>query len=301
MFGNISLVLVLTAFLSFHVVSSTVVPELWVWISGSTEEALAQVKAHNKIVSHASYGGYSVTSNGTFAGRNNANISDALKNSGVARWPLIGGGSTKTLRKLFANPDEFIHSAVAEIQREGFEGYNIDFEPYDGESTNEDGLAFGIFLTKFADALHQVNKKLSVDFFSNLPFWDLAALNSSMTDYLISMDTYVPGNATFEAYLQVAQGHIDGSSIGVGMCTGIRPAPFTPYGPDPCGLNPWTAERLRERFDFLTEKILKSKSGVSGQPFAQLNLWVMPLPDIWWEYLEDYYKMWGDMVLSSQE
>ena len=48
-------------------------------------------------------------------------------------------------------------------------------------------------------ALHQVDKKLSVDFFSNLPFWDLSALNSSTTDYLISMDTYVPGNATFEA------------------------------------------------------------------------------------------------------
>ena len=57
MFGNIRLVLlVLTALLSFRVVSSTVVPELWVWVSGSTEEALAQVKAHNKIVSHASYG-----------------------------------------------------------------------------------------------------------------------------------------------------------------------------------------------------------------------------------------------------
>ena len=297
MFGKISFVLALTAFLSFQVVGSTTTPELWVWISASTEEALAEVKAHSEIVGHASYGGYSVTSNGTFAGKNNANISDALKDSGVARWPLIGGGSTKTLRKLFANADEFIHAAVAEIQREGFEGYNIDFEPYDGESTNADGLSFGIFLTKFADALHQVNKKLSVDFFSNLPFWDLGALNSSTTDYLISMDTYVPGNATFEAYLQVAQGHISGSNIGLGMCTGTRPAPFTPYGPDPCGLNPWTAERLTERFNALTEKLLKAKTGSVGKPFAMLNLWVLPLPAIWWKYLEEYYKMWGDMGL----
>ena len=146
-----------------------------------------------------------------------------------------------------------------------------------------------IFLKKFADALHQVNKKLSVDFFSNLPFWDLGALNSSTTDYLISMDTYVPGNATFEAYLQVAQGHISGSNIGLGMCTGTRPAPFTPYGPDPCGLNPWTAERLTERFNALTEKLLKAKTGSVGKPFAMLNLWVLPLPAIWWKYLESVF------------
>ena len=107
------------------------VPDLWVWISGSTEKALSQIKAHSKIITHASYGGYSLTSNGTFAGKNNANISEALVQSGVERWPLIGGSSTKALRKLFLYPDDFIGSAVAEIQKEGFDGYNIDFEPYD--------------------------------------------------------------------------------------------------------------------------------------------------------------------------
>ena len=107
----------------------------------------------------------------------------------IESWPLIGCGSTETLRELFSNPDPFIKSAVKEIVKSGFDGFNIDFEPYDGKGSNNDGVRYGLFLEKFAAELHKVNKKLSVDFFSNLPIWNLGAMNSSSTDYFISMDT----------------------------------------------------------------------------------------------------------------
>jgi hypothetical protein len=263
-------------------------PGLWLWLSGQTDAAVEQIKSHSRIVTHVSYGGYSVSPSATFTGKTDKNMSDALRKLRVERWPLIGGGSTTVLRALFKRPDAFITAAVKEIQKEGFDGYNIDFEPYDHKGTNNDGLEFGIFLGKFANALHAVGKKLSVDYFSNLPVWNLGAMNSSSTDYFISMDTYVPGNATFEAYLNIARAKLNGARLGVGMCTGLRPSPFTPYGPDPCGLTNWTDADLVERFQYLD----KLWSTEEEQPFAMLNLWVLPLAENWWGILETYFGKW---------
>ena len=109
-----------------------------------------------------------------------------------------------TLRSLFASPEAFITAAVSEAKAHGFEGYNLDFEPYGAAQTNADGAAYARFLDTFATALHKEKKVLSVDYFSNLPIWNLPAMNDSATDMFISMDTYVQGNETFEAYKQVA-------------------------------------------------------------------------------------------------
>ena len=76
-------------------------------------------------------------------------------------------------------------------------GYNLDFEPYDSpikipsSATNADGLAYAGFMRVFAEALHQHDLELSVDYFSNLAIWNLAAMNSSNLDTIISMDTCV--------------------------------------------------------------------------------------------------------------
>ena len=51
-----------------------------------------------------------------------------LQSMQIESWPLIGCGSTETLRELFSNPDPFIKSAV--IVKSGFDYFNIDFEPY---------------------------------------------------------------------------------------------------------------------------------------------------------------------------
>ena len=86
------------------------------------------------------------------------------------------------------------------------------------------------------------------------------------------MDTYVPSNNSFEIYFNIAQAHIiDLTRLGVGMCTGVRPPPFTPFGPDPCGINVWTKEKVDERILFLLEKKV-----------SQINLWVLPIPEVWW-------------------
>jgi hypothetical protein len=62
---------------------------------------------------------------------------------------------------------------------------------YTAGVTNADGLAYAAFVRAFAAGLHAHGKELSVDYFSNLAIWNLAALNGTGADTLISMDTYV--------------------------------------------------------------------------------------------------------------
>ena len=68
--------------------------------------------------------------------------------------------------------------------------------------------------------------------------------------------------------------------------------PFAPhlYGPDPCGDLTWTQPMLTERFDYLTTLLASPETA-----FKSINLWVLPVPDLWWTNLEAYYKKWAVM------
>jgi hypothetical protein len=46
-----------------------------------------------------------------------------------------------------------------------------------GDVNNRDGLAYAQFLDKFAQALHKEHLELSLDFFTDLAIWNLAAMN----------------------------------------------------------------------------------------------------------------------------
>jgi hypothetical protein len=261
---------------------------LWTWVSAWNAESLGQIEANKHILTDVSYGnGYAVACGdaGSCTLKSNFNTSReaTLKSFGVRSWPLLGCGSTPLLRKLFANPDGFITAAVAEADKEGFDGYNLDFEPYDKLSTNDDGAKYGRFLDKFSSALHAKKKMLSLDYFSNNAIWNLPAMNDSAVDLMISMDTYVKSNSTFEAYYQVAHGHLDPLRTGIGMCTGTSKS-GTPYGPDPCPAEAWTSAEIQERLRWLEENAVHNK-GAWG-----INLWVLPLPDPWWKELNAFYK-----------
>lgn len=262
-------------FLSLLITASSTSVSVWTWLSGSTDIALSQLKTNSEIVNQVSFGGFSVSANLTFVDNLNRTILSAIHDLTLESHPIIGGGSITALRQLFSNvngsADTFIAAATSTAVSLNLNGYNIDFEPYNQDSTYADGLLFASFADKFAKELHKHNVQLSIDYFSNLPFWNIGALNSTQVDTLISMDTYVPSNNSFEIYFNIAQAHIDLTRLGVGMCTGVRPPPFTPFGPDPCGINVWTKEKVDERILFLLEKKV-----------SQINLWVLPIPEVWW-------------------
>lgn len=129
-----------------------------------------QVVAHKDIITDISFSGYSCAANGSLSAHLNTSLLAELKQAGVKTHPLVGCGMP-TLRTLFASPEAFISAAVQEATAHGFDGYNLDFEPYGAPQTNADGADYAKFLDKFAVALHKEKKALSVDFFSNLPIW----------------------------------------------------------------------------------------------------------------------------------
>jgi len=158
----------------------------------------------------------------------------------------------------------------------------LDFEPYgDTTLTNADGVIYAYFVEYLALALHVASKVLTLDYFTNLPVWNLALLNGTSVDRLISMDTYAQQNATFEAYLAVANAYVDPQRLGLGMCAAHGPG--TPFGPNPCGAQPWTESMIAERFAFLS-------TAASTKRFSQLNMWVLPLSELWWRALEQFYS-----------
>lgn len=232
-----------------------------------------------------SFGGVSIGADGTLGGTVNSSLVRLLASmGGVRSHPLISCGGAEKTRAFLGNEsavDQFIDAAVSLAASSGISGYNLDLEPYDAPTTAADAAAYASFVDKFARRLHSLktNCTLSLDYFSNLPFWDLGKLAATEVDYLISMDTYVPGNTSFTIYYNIAESHIPAAKLGVGMCAATRPPPFTPYGPDPCPVANWTAADLSERFAFL--------EGAAGD-FAMINLWVLPFPDNWWEALRSY-------------
>lgn len=197
----------------------------------------------------------------------------------------MGCSNITALRLLFANPTPFITGAIANALDLGLDGINFDFEPYSSGGgrigvTNQDGLDYATFVSAVATALQSHNIELSVDYFSNLAIWNLAALNSTGVNTLMSMDTYVQENSTMEAYTQVALGYIDPARLGVGIC----PQPSEtrkPYGPDPCGPLVWTPQMVSERLAYIA---------TLPRP-RMLNFCCSGvLTDVWWAGLANFYR-----------
>ena len=166
-----------------------------------------------------------------------AEVFKRLRAGGVRVVPTIwndaGGMHTALLPKflqLAAAPDAFIASAVSLAVAEDLDGWNVDFElgavdwaagdcrlvwpdPRWGprcEKIQEAGALFAGFLDRFATALHEVGKTLSVDIGTDTnplcapltgavpkiakgcysQWWVAGALNATAVDRFISMTTY---------------------------------------------------------------------------------------------------------------
>jgi len=269
-------------------------PGLWFWGSGSNE-SIDAIAGNQSLLRGAqvyySVGAGSVNaSNAHFVKGGDKALIARMRGKGWKVHSIVGCGSITTLRSLFADPQPFISGAIENAVELGLDGYNLDFEPYDSpikipsSATNADGLAYAGFMRVFAEALHQHDLELSVDYFSNLAIWNLAAMNSSNLDTIISMDTYAQDNNTMEAYTQVAYGYVTPSKVGMGICP--QPSPTNkPYGPDPCGPLPWTDAMVAERLGYLAALMADDSTA-----FRMMNMCCSGIiSPTWWKGLGLFY------------
>jgi spore germination protein YaaH len=166
------------------------------------------------------------------------------------------------MRQLFNNPEPFIATALQQAQKYGFTGYNVDFEPT-VNGTLQDAKNYVIFLSKFADALHQIGKKLTVCIASWNAVWDWKGIGTSGVDKVMVMSTYVVKWDLWQKFFLQAVNEIPLKVLGIGLQSDVRP--------------PLTNEQLSQRF-----KMLKQYN------VQEIDIWRTGIPQIWWPFIAEF-------------
>lgn len=84
------------------------------------------------------------------------------------------------------------------------------------------------FIDKLADALHAVNKTVSIDIGTwYQPLWNHGALNASKLDRALDMSTYGPLYTDFIESTSYMLKMYSPQKIGIGLCPACLPEPFS--------------------------------------------------------------------------
>jgi len=181
---------------------------------------------------------------------------------------MIISASLPNIEALLENHSGFISEAVLTALRLNYTGYNVDFEPT-GEANASVAREYAQFLNNFADALHVVGKKLSVDIASWNTFWNYAALANTSVDTFYDMDTYAASYADFESALIYANSTLPCSKIGVALITqNVNTG------------SPLSYEEVEERFTL-----------VESYGIRRIAIWDMPLPAYWWNRTSSFLNI----------
>jgi len=191
-----------------------------------------------------SYERYALNSEGRFILYPHKNLSDvyyqlkevkAFDGKPLELYPMITSNPYPDafidwMRLLFQNPQPFIDEAVRVAVSRNYTGYNVDFEPKTGIVAN-DAVLYAQFLTKFAERMHLVGKKLQVDVATWTILWNFPLLSASKVDEILTMSTYSGNYTLFSSSLMKAVREITLPKINIGhMITNTvnNSNPFTP-------------------------------------------------------------------------
>lgn len=174
------------------------------------------------------------------------------------------------MRKLFANPTPFIESAVQNLLKNGYEGYNVDFEPKRPGIVPEDAVKYCEFLTKFANRLHSIGKTLQVDVAQWTPLWNYTLLGKTTTDDVITMATYAGNFTVFQGALKKAVNEVGVKKLQAGLMI-VHPQTNRGY----------SREEIDMRFKEVQSYRVKGVSIWRMHPEIGLNSY-------WWEAMEKF-------------
>lgn len=192
-------------------------------------------------------------------------------------YPAIATFSVPRMRGLWSNAtkmDAWIDQAVKiALSEKVVAGFNIDFEPNDGhfKVTKADGLNYVRFIELFAEKLHQVGLKLSVDVAGWSPLWQNGLMaNETTADFLINMDLYGTDLKNdqqwwdiFDKYMVTVPDHLRG---GVGLATVNDTTKL-----------PTTAQEVRPHLAAC------SRAGIK-----YVGVWDAPFPEDWIPVIDDW-------------
>jgi len=233
-------------------------------ICGGTPQSIAQdvatIHSNQNLLTSVSYEKYTLGSNADFVDFSpKYNLTDVTKMlpQNLELLPMLSSYPhiptfLDDMRLLFANPTNFINTAIAEAKAKGYSGYNVDFEPTTTAST-ADAVAYAKFLNTFADAMHGNGMILTVDVATWNGIWNNTLISLTNVDRVITMQTYVEKWDDFQTQMAIALKTISIQKLGIGLEVYTTPTNWT------------------QRFELITQ----SKA-------LEVDVWLMPLPqDLW--------------------
>jgi hypothetical protein len=220
---------------------------------------LQQIFEYRTTLTAVSFEDYDLGPNSTLVWNEFTSVNSQIQSYNLAALPMITTVDLNKIRQLCSNSHPFIEAAVSRAKTYNYSGYNIDFEPTD-TATEQDAKNFAAFLGKFANAMHGINKTLSVCVASWNDFWDFSAIASSSIDKVMTMDTYAGDFSTFTSALQKAINQIGLKKLGVGLITTVT-----------------DNSQLTQRFNLIEQ------SGAT-----EIDIWDTPIPDNWWPFLQKF-------------
>ena len=237
---------------------------------------LVTIERHKDVLSAVSFEKYTLGPNSTLVDNELTEVSFQLNEIGVETWPLLSSFPHPDefidwMRQVFDNPQPFISSCIQAAKKYNYVGWNLDWEPTGNDVTDEDGLNYAKFIDTFAKALHDADLKLTVDYATWSPIWNVTAMAETAADKLISMGTYTSTDSAFTHQLEILTDAVggDGSRAGVGLET----------------VNASTSERIP-----MDEVIWRFNETVSSGA-QEIDIWRMPVPPLWWPLIENFVQI----------
>ena len=277
-----SLLIILAAALPLLLRAKNVMPWMCLeFCEESTEQInsnLQQLADHHTSISKVSFEKYTLGPNSELVDNELTEVNSQLLKLGFQTWPLLSSYPhppefINWMRQVFRNPQPFIDSCISEAEKFGYSGYNLDWEPTDGEQpvstvTDADGLAYAQFIDIFASKLHEANLGLTVDVATWSPAWNYTALAQTGADSFVSMGTYTATDSSFSSQLQLMIDSFGPERSGVGLetvnATSLERLPLSEVA--------WRFDQIR----------------ASGA--RELCMWKMPVPPGWWPMVDAFAR-----------
>jgi hypothetical protein len=221
-------------------------------------QQLADIRAHNRTVTHIAFEMFDLGENGTLINNGFSNIVPEIKAAGYIPIAMVTTVSLNRMVTMFADPYDFINTLQKATHELGAHGVDFDFEPNDA-GTEYQAALYALFLSHISRNFNAAGLTVSADIATWNTIWDFSLIGLTVTDMITTMNTYAEHFSNFQAAFTFSAQYLKPYQWVVGIESDMGMA----------------ENEVAERFQLLEQ------NGV-----CRVAFWQSPLPDLWWPYVD---------------
>eukprot|EP01006_Ploeotia_vitrea_P018211 TRINITY_DN49471_c0_g1_i1.p1 TRINITY_DN49471_c0_g1~~TRINITY_DN49471_c0_g1_i1.p1 ORF type:complete len:281 (-),score=31.62 TRINITY_DN49471_c0_g1_i1:110-952(-) len=238
---------------------------------------IEEVEQHSNIIDGVVFEQYTLNEDGKLQNLSYANVGPVLGGLGIKNYATLGthpnfSGFLKRVRKVLANPQPFITSAIREARLHNYTGLAVEWlptgQPY---GTQEDLNNFVSFLRNFTTQAHAAHLNVIVHMLGvgdSVLFSDPRRLAASGVDAVVTLTTYTASTRSYDQLVRKYTRTIGTKQLAVALSK-YSGAKITNTTMSPAE----TKRRLKEA----------DMAGVRA-----IEVWLLPLKNWYWEELKTW-------------